>query len=200
ITTVRSDGDLDDGIVKSLQDREGLTDAEPLTAAEVDNSFVLVGKAQLPLGEQHAVGLDAANDPLPQVQVRPRNIAADRCEDRPHSASGVGRSTDDLYLAFRRLHSTDLQTIGIGMRVGADDPCNCEGTQLCRTILNTLDFEAEHGKAFDNLLQGGLSFEVVLQPAERELHGVTVPAPSRVLPAAESRSASASGYHFRRRA
>src|SRR5690606_4917576 len=116
------------------------------------------------------------------------------------SASGVGRSTDDLYLAFRRLHSTDLQTIGIGMRVGADDPCNCEGTKLCSTILNTLDFEAEHGKAFDNLLQGGLSFEVVLQPAQRELHGVTVPAPSRVLPAAESRSASASGYHFRRRA
>src|SRR3546814_4048317 len=121
------------------------------------------------------VGLLAANLAGLQRPVLAGNIAADRRKDTLHAAARVGGAAHDLDLARAGIDDANPETIRVGVLPRLLHIGDGEGLQRLRAIRHALDLEADHRQLVGDFLEGGGGVEMVLQPAERELHGATSP-------------------------
>ncbi len=174
IGPVRRDRDLDDGIAKIHQFDIRLADRR--IGREVDDALVIVGKAELALGEQHAVRFDAADDALLEVELRARDMRAGRRVDALHALARVRRTTHDLdRRALADIDLADAELVGVrvlrALRHVADD----ERRERFRLVLDAFDLEAAARQRLVDRLDRRGGFEMVLEPAERELHWPSPP-------------------------
>ncbi len=86
------------------------------------------------------------------------------------------RAANDLDHARSGVDLADAQPISVGMWLGFKDLGNDEGFQLFTKVHEVLDLEADGGQSVSQFLAGRRSFQVVLEPGERELHGDRPPA------------------------
>ena len=169
VAPVGGDRDVDDRVVEAHDRREGR--AQGCVLGQLDDALVLVREAHLALGDQHAVGLDAADRALLEVDAGARDVSAGRGEDALHAGPGVGRAADHLDLAVvLRLHDADPEPVGVRMGPGLLDVGDGEGRQRLAAVLHALKLEADHRQLVGDLLQRGLGLQVGLQPGQGELH------------------------------
>ncbi len=57
------------------------------------------------------------------------------------------------------------------MLLRLDHPRGVEGGERGRRVLDAFDLEPQHGEAARDLVDRGVRFEMIFQPAQRELHG-----------------------------
>ena len=116
VTPVGCDADIEHRIGHA----EGLgrRGARDRVAAELDDAFVLVRKADFPFRQQHAVGGNAADLRLLQHRVDARDIAAFRREHAFHAGPGIGRAAHHLEGLGAVVHPAHLEPVGVRMGLG----------------------------------------------------------------------------------
>ena len=62
------------------------------------------------------------------------------------------------------------EAVSVRMRPRGDHAADDERRERRRAVHRRLHLEAEHGQAFGDLVEARAGFEILLQPAERELH------------------------------
>ena len=65
------------------------------------------------------------------------------------------------------------QAVGVGVLLALGDIADDERGELGRTVLDALELEAERVQRIGDLAQRRLGVQMVLQPGQRELHGVS---------------------------
>ena len=174
IRPVGRDGDVDHRIVEAGIDGIGLADRRIL--GQVDDALVVVGDAELALGEEHAVRFDAADDALLELHAGAGNVGAGRREDAGHAGARIGSAADHLDLrAVAGIDDADAQTVGIGMLLGGEHLGQAEGRILLGRVVNQFDLQPDHGELVDDAVEGHRSVEMFLEPGEGELHDDSPP-------------------------
>ena len=115
--------------------------------------------------------------------------------------AGVGRAADDLQGgsgASRDL--ADLQPVGVGMPIRLDNLGDDEVFQRGGRIVHGLDLEPDSRERLDDLAERSVSFEMVFEPREGELHfgGPERMIGLRSLSVAGALASSAAGLNFAR--
>ncbi len=127
--------------------------------------------AELVLGEDHAVGLLAAQ--LGRLELRA--VGHDRAGTRDAdglAGRDVRRAADDLrLLAAPDVDDADRQPVGVGMWLGAQHPADDEVLQRAdAVVLDAVDLRAGHRQARRELTDGQVGRAIFLEPLDGDLH------------------------------
>ena len=120
IGPVRRQLDVDDGIGEAQNIGVALADLAAELRRQLDDAFVVVGKLELALRHQHAVGHDAAHRPRLERDLGAGNIAAGRREHADHAGLGIGRSAHHLDEPGAGVDLAHTQAVGVGMGLGLE--------------------------------------------------------------------------------
>ncbi len=162
--------DLDHGIVEPGPLRVVFSDRR--VGGQVDDALVIVGEAELELGDQHAAALDTADLADAERHVLARDVGAGRHEHARHARARIGCAADDLHrLAGAGVDHAHPQPIRIGMLLGGDHTRDGERRQYLAAIGDALDLEPDHGELVDDLVERLVGLEMLLEPGQREFHG-----------------------------
>ena len=151
----------------------GVGRADRRVVGQLQDAVVVLGEFEFGGRAQHPVRGDAANDAGAQHELLAGDPGADRREHRTQAGPRVGRAADDLDRCAAGVHHADPQPVGVGVLLGAHDAGHDETLQRGGRIVDALDLQADPGQGLDDRGQLGPRFEVILQPAERELHGIS---------------------------
>ncbi len=119
--------------------------------------------------------LDAADHALLQIEPGARDMGAHGREDALHPAPRVGRAADHLHPRVARIDDADAEPVGVGMGLHLDDMGHHEGRQRASAVDHRLDLDADRREAGGDLLDPRLAVEMVLEPAQRQLHRLRPP-------------------------
>ena len=122
--------DVDDGIVEAGVG--GIGDADRRVVGQVDDAVVILGKLELGFGAEHAVELDAADDPLGERDLLAGDVGPDRREHAFHARPRVRRAADDLHRRASRVDHADAQAVGVRMRRRLDHARDDEALRTWR--------------------------------------------------------------------
>ena len=126
---------------------------------------MIVGKAELALGEQHPVRFDAADDALLQVDAGSRNVRAGGSKHADHAGTSVRRAAHHLdQRAGAGIDHADLEAIGVRMLLRRNHLGDLEWRELGAAILDALDLKPDHGELVDDLGERGAGLQMLLQP------------------------------------
>ena len=130
----------------------------------------------LVLGQDHAVA-DLTADLAPfELQPIRQNCAGERDADR-RAGGEVPRAADDLArVAFADVDLAELQAVRVRVLHGFEHTTDAEETEVAVDVgdadpLDALDLAGRDHKALGDLVDGTIDRDVLLQPAERDLHG-----------------------------
>ena len=129
-----------------------------------DDPSRVIAELELGLGEDHAVGHDAA-------QLRPTELLATR-QDRPGqrhrdrlTGGHVRRPTDDRPGLAARVHLADREPVGVGMPLGRQHPSDHEALRGRHAdVRHALDLHGAHREQLGDLLGRQLRIAVLRQP------------------------------------
>ena len=105
-----------------------------------------------------------------QREIRARNPGAERRIDRLHPGMRIGRAADNLFGAFKRLDRTDFQLVRIRVFFRPGDMRHGKGRQGFSRVVDMLNFKTGHGHRFNDLVDGGIGFQMLFQPGQGEFH------------------------------
>ncbi len=150
----------------------------------------------------HAVRFDAADRRDLQHHAVGRDGGARHAEHADQPRAGIGRAAHDLQRApisyigagIDRQH---LQLVRLRMGFGAQHAGDTERGQFLARILDALDLQPDAGEAVQDRIQRGIGGEMLVQPAQGELHAPTPPT-AWARPAPRSHDVSASAGRRRR--
>ena len=138
---------------------------------EHEDPGVVGADRQLVLGEDHPLGLHAAQLGLAQARAVGHDRAGLRDGDRL-AGGDVGRAADDrrdVALADRDL--ADAQPVGIGVALGLEHAPDDEAIELAHAVVvQRLDLGAGHRQALLELAQRQPGVAMLAQPFERDEH------------------------------
>ena len=159
----------------------GKTRPHRRVSGQFDDAVVILAQFELARGAHHAVRLDPADRALPQHHAVCRNHSAGKPKHALHPGPRIGRAANDLErLAVTGINREHLQLVGIGVARGGEHVSDAEARQLLRRVLDTLDLEANSIQRIADLRDVGGGLEVVLEPGQRELHGLAPTPAERV--------------------
>ena len=174
VRAVRSDVHVEDGIVQAGIVRKDRSDRRVLR--ELDDSVMLLAELELADGAHHAAALDSADCGDLQRQIRAGDVGSRPAEHAQHSGAGVGSAADDLdRLAGAGIDGEDLELVRLRMLFGCEHPGHPERRQCLGRVHDLLDLEADRGQRFGDRRRIGVRLQMVLEPAQRELHAPTPP-------------------------
>ena len=172
IGTVRREIDLDHRFVEAGIFCVGAADRR--VRGQLDDAVVIVRDQELSFRHQHTAAFDAADGADAKRDVFSRNVGTGRREHADHAGACIGRAAHDLHrLAVACVDHADAQAVGIRMLFGLDHPRDGEGREQFRLVFDFLDLKADHGQLVRDRRQAFARVEMLFEPIECELHGVT---------------------------
>jgi len=169
VRTIRCETDLDHGLVETCP--FGKAHPDRRIFGQIDNAVMLVGEFQFALRTHHAEAFHVPDLANRQCYIEARDIVARLAKHANKPGAGVGRTADDLdRVAFARIHLEHTQPIGVWVLFGFQNPGNLEWLQPVGAVGDLFDFQPDHGKAFHDLFQAGIGFQVLLEPGKCEFH------------------------------
>ena len=173
VGAVRRQLDLEHRVVIAHVGGEAL--AHRRIGREVDDAVMVLAQAHLAHRAQHAVGVDAADHALLEVELGAGDEAADRREHALHAGARVGRAAHHLHDTLAGIDLADAQLVGVRVLHRFDHIADGEGRQVLGAVLDMLDLEPDHGEGARDRLDIRIGVEMLLQPLQRELHRVSPP-------------------------
>ena len=167
IATVGRQADLDGRVIQLQIITKIPTDRR--ICRQLHQTTVVVAHLQLGLRAQHAVGFDAAQLGLLDLEVT-WQLGTDHGEWNLQARTHIGRSADHLE-GFRTV--TDLanaQLVGIGMLLGAQHLPDHHTTELAGNRGHRVHFEADHGQPRDQFVARNIRVYPSAQPLFTEFH------------------------------
>ena len=164
--------EIDYGI--GLAEGFGCRGAEGNIAGKVGDAVMVVSGVHLFRGAKHALAFDAAQlaGLLVQRHVEARNIGAERGVDGGHAGAGIGGAANDCLRPVDRIDLANSQPVCVRVRVRGPDLGDGEGRQLCRRISDRFVLQSRLQHFCEDSVEVELCGEIILEPGERELHGL----------------------------
>ena len=131
--------------------------------------FELAGRAH------HAVRFDPADRGDAQHHAVGGHRRAGQPEHAGHAGARVGGAADDLDRAVAGVDAEHLQLVGLRVGPGAEHARDLEVGEFRGRVIDAFDLQPDAGQGIDDLVERGGGFEVLLEPAEGELHAPTPP-------------------------
>ena len=149
--------------------------ANPRIAGQLYDALMILAQLQLAGRTHHAVRFDAANRRLAQHHAVGGHRRALDTEHADKARARIGRAADDLKRAVPGIDGQHLQLVRLRMRIGGQHLGDEEAVELFRRILDAFDLKADVIQRGENLVEVRLGFQMLLEPAQRELHAPTPP-------------------------
>ena len=174
ILPVRRQVDLQHGIADPGPLR--VTGANRRVRRQLHDAVMVLGNLQFGGRAQHAAALDAADGADAERDVLAGNEGAGRREYTDKSRARIRRAADHLHgcRTVAGIDHADAKPVGIGMLLGGNHPRDRERRQRPGLVVDVLDLEPDHGELVGQLFQRLVGVEMLLEPGEREFHGVTL--------------------------
>ena len=101
-------------------------------------------------------------------------MCAGRGEDALHAHARVRRTADHLGdAAVARIDAADAQPISIRMLLAGNDMADDKILESGGAVVQRFEFESKRCQLVRDLVQRRVGLKMVLQPGQRELHGVS---------------------------
>ena len=95
-------------------------------------------------------------------------------EDALHTRTRIWRAADHLRrLSLTYIYDADPQPVGVWMLFTGNDLAHHERPVSCGWIMQLFQFEAERSQLIGDRVDWRIGLQMILQPAEGELHGVS---------------------------
>ena len=172
---VGRDLDLED----RLGDRQvvGKRRAHRPVGRQHDDTRARLLEAELLLGEHHAVGLDAAQVGLAQLEAAFERGPGERHRHRVAGREVLGAADDLVNAAAGRpgVDRAQPELVGVGVALLGEHPAHAEERQVVGVVgrpdpVDALDLGAAHAEQLGELLDRTLPGDVLTQPAHRYSH------------------------------
>ncbi len=168
VATVRGQADLDGGVIQ-LPGSRGYPGADRRIRRQLHQAGVLFADLQLLGRAEHAVGLDAAQLGLLDLEVA-RQFGADHGEGDLQARAHVGRAADDLEGLATVADLADAQLVGVRVLLGRQHLADDHAAERAGNRDHGVDLEAGHGQASHQLVTGYLRIYPAPQPLFTEFH------------------------------
>ena len=173
IAPVGRDGDFDDRVGQA-HDVDG-AGADFGVRRQFDDAVVFLRQAHFPFRQQHAVRRYTPDFRGLQGDARARDVGPGGGEHALQSRPRVGRATDQFDRFRAGVNLADLQAVRVGMLFRIQNLADDEGVEALGPVRHAFDLEPDHGQAVGDFRQRGVGFQMLLEPAQGELHRFSPP-------------------------
>ena len=148
---------------------------------QLQDAGMVRGELELARRAEHAEALDAAELALLQRLAALGDLGADVGERSDEPRAAVGGAADDLEVLLAVEDGTDVEMVGIGVRLAGLDERGADAGEVDADLLDALDRDAGERDAVGEFLDGEVGdVDVFGEPADGKLHGVCFPLNGRV--------------------
>ena len=162
------------GIVEARIRGEGRPDRS--VGRKFDDPAMVVTKLELARRAHHSAAFDAADRSDLQGDVAARNVGAGRSKHAHHAGAGIRSSANDLdFLTAAGIDGEDLELVRLRMLLRGENLGDAERGQRLRRIGDALDFQSDRRQLVGDFSRGAIGLEMLLEPAQAELHAPTPP-------------------------
>ena len=139
--------------------------------AQFDDAVMIFAQQQFARRTHHAEGFHITDLADLQRLAAGRDHRPGPCQHHLDARPRIGCAADDLQRrAVTGADRAKPQLVGIGMFFGGQNFADNKILQRRAGIANAFDFQPDGGQLVGDLFGGGVSFEMILQPGQSELH------------------------------
>ncbi len=151
----------------------GIAVADRRVLGQLNDAVMVLAQQQLAERAHHAVRFDATDRGDLERHVGPRNPGARAAEDADETRARVGRAAHHLHRPVPRIDRQHLQLVGLRVRRGGQHARDRERTQHVGGVGDILHLQPDARQRLRHRGGVGIGVEMLLEPAQRELHAPT---------------------------
>ena len=145
--------------------------ADRCVIRQIDDALVIVRDLQFGFGDQHAAALDVADLADAKCRILAGNEGAGWRKHAFHSGARIRSAAHNLYrIAGPGIDHAHPQPVGIGVLLCFRDARDDKWREQLGLVLDAFDLKPDHGQLVSKLAERMMGIEMLLEPAESELH------------------------------